>query len=81
MCAHSVKVNLQDGQAIYISPNQGRKLLKDKKAVIVSERPFQLQIRAGAEAEFNECQIQRWTGISRGMLMNGSLLEQKPPRP
>jgi hypothetical protein len=81
MPAHSVKLSLEDGQVIYISPNEARRLLKDRVAAIASQRPFALRMRAGAEAGFEECKVQPWTAVSGWMLMNGSLLERKPPRP
>lgn len=81
MPAHSVKLNLEDGQVIYVSPNKARRLLKDRKAVIASRQPFALRMRAGADGEFEEGKVQRWTVVSGGMLMNGSLLERRSPRP
>ena len=81
MPAHSVKLSLEDGQVIYVSPSKARRLLKDRKAAIASRQPFALRMRAGAEAEFEECKVQRWTVVSGGMLMNGSILERRPPRP
>jgi hypothetical protein len=81
MPAHSVKLSLEDGHVIYVSPSKARRPLKDRVAAIASEQPFALRMRAGAEVEPEECKVQRWTGVSGRMLMNGSLLERKPPRP
>jgi len=81
MPAHSVKLSLEDGRVIYVSPSTARQLRKDGLAVIASEQPFTLRMRPGAEVEPEECMIQRWSRISGGILMNGSLLERKPPRP
>jgi hypothetical protein len=81
MPAHSVKLILEDGRVIYVSPSRARQLLKYRVAAIASERPFAVRMRAGAELESEKCTVQRWTGVSGRMLMNGSLLERKPPRP
>jgi hypothetical protein len=81
MPAHSVKLSLEDGQVIYVSPTKARRLLKGKTAVIVSQQPFTLRMKSGGQIELDGCKVQRWTGISGGVRMNGSLLERKPPRP
>lgn len=81
MPSHSVRLNLEDGQVIYVSPNKARRLLKGGVAAIASQRPFALKMRSRAEAESQEFRVQRWTAVSGRMLMNGSLLERKPPRP
>jgi hypothetical protein len=81
MPGHSVKLSLEDGQVIYVSPTKARRLLKGKAAAITSQQPFALRMKSGRQAELDECRVQRWTGVSGSMRMNGSLLERKPPRP
>lgn len=81
MPAHTVKLILEGGDVTYVSPNKARRLLKRCVASIVSQQPFTLRLKAGAEAESEEWKVQRWTSVSGGMLMNGSLLQGKTPRP
>jgi hypothetical protein len=81
MPAHSVKLSLEDGQVIYVSPNRARRLLREGAVAIASQRPFALRMRAGVQVDLEEYRVQRWARVSAGLLMNGSLLERKPPRP
>jgi hypothetical protein len=71
MSTHSVRLEFQSGAAIYISPSKARRLRKDGKAVIASQRPFVLRFVST---------VQRWSPTSDGRVMSGAVLEKNPPK-
>lgn len=78
MSAHSVKLSLEDGSVIYITPQKARELKKCGMVSIVSEMPFQLKLRAGYRGS-ETGMVQKWSACSDGCyVMNGAVLKQIP---
>jgi hypothetical protein len=78
--AHSVKLSLEDGSAIYITASKARALRKDGKVSIVSTKPFELRLRVDCR-DIDPAGMQRWSTHSDGMKMNGAVLMKMAPRP
>ena len=81
MPSHSVRLKLNSGTSVYISPNRARRLLKAREARIVSEKPFVLHATVEMqESTVQESSVQRWTSQSdRLTKMSGSFFERNPP--
>ncbi len=80
MSAHSVKLSLEDGSAIYITPRKARSLRKDHMATVVSTKPFELRLCADCR-DGDLAGIQRWSSCSDGVMkMNGAVLMKQVPR-
>jgi hypothetical protein len=78
--AHSVKLSLEDGSAIYITARKARALRKDDKASVVSTKPFELRLRTGC-GDDDLSGMQRWSTHSAGMSMNGAAIMRRALRP
>lgn len=80
MSAHSIKLNLEDGSVIYITPRRARELQKRAMVSIVSAKPFQLKLRAGS-GESETSSVQKWSTHSAGLVMHGAILTKRTPKP